>query len=313
MKRILSIAILLTCISTCSLGQGPQGYWLSDNKNGFFEGLDNMEMRIDGAGNTLSGNVYYIWEHGIYYQDISLEGRTLSGDSVELNEMELVTNRNGKFPGDCKGIFHLYYSKQGKKEYLTGIWKKPPGSKLHCPDSKVVFYRMTPDGSPLRLIAQAKSVPPKTVAQTGPAPVIKAAAPPVAALVVAAPPPDPDSLRWQLFRSRKDSLELVVPHLSDTVNLEFYDDGIIDHDRISLFLGDSLMLKNYELLATPKMMQLILPKGKMENILALYAENEGDIPPNTALMVIYVDDKRFEVRLSSDMKTNAKVVFKSIQ
>jgi hypothetical protein len=61
------------------------------------------------------------------------------------------------------------------------------------------------------------------------------------------------------------------------------------------------------------MMQLILPKGKMENILALYAENEGDIPPNTALMVIYVDDKRFEVRLSSDMKTNAKVVFKSIQ
>ena len=38
------------------------------------------------------------------------------------------------------------------------------------------------------------------------------------------------------------------------------------------------------------------------------AENLGDIPPNTALMVITFGKKRYEVFIASDEKRNAKVV-----
>lgn len=297
MKHLLFILMGLSaafCLhAQGTQGSGPQGYWRSDDNKGFFEGLESVEMRVDRSGNALSGNVYYIWEHGLYFQDVSLEGSTLGGDSAYLKETALVANRNGNFAGDCRGIFHLRYSKDKNNEYLTGVWKKPPGAAEHCSDTKVTFYRAirqtVPAASPL--------------AGDGPR---------TGVLPVAVPVQNPDSLRLVLFRARKDSLELVVPHHADTARLEFYDNGIVDHDRISLFLGDSLVLKNYELLAEPRIMRIDLDKNKVENILSLYAENEGDIPPNTALMVIYVDDQRYEVRLSSDMRTNAKVVFKKL-
>ena len=299
MKHLLLTFIgFILAASGYAQNGGPQGYWRSDDNKGFFDGLESVEMRVDRAGNTLSGNVYYIWEHGLYFQDVSLGGSTLSGDSLILSEIALVANRNGNFAGDCRGIFHLRYSRDKNMEYLTGIWKKPPGSNARCAETTVTFYR-----------AIHKEIP-ISAPLAGPA--IQSSSKGVATPFVNTPAVNEDSLRMVSFKTRKDSLELIVPHHGDTARLEFYDNGIIDHDRISLFLGDSLILKNYELLAEPRIMHLDLNKARPENVLSLFAENEGDIPPNTALMVIYVDDQRYEVRLSSDMRTNARVVFKKI-
>jgi hypothetical protein len=107
-------------------------------------------------------------------------------------------------------------------------------------------------------------------------------------------------------------VELIVNHHSDSARVELYDNGLVDHDRVSLFLGDSLILRNYELLATVHTFTLHLDHPLREQILSLFAENLGDIPPNTALMVIYIDDQRVEVRLSADLITNAKVVFRRL-
>jgi len=53
---------------------------------------------------------------------------------------------------------------------------------------------------------------------------------------------------------------------------------------------------------------LTLAEGKT-NELILYADNLGDIPPNTALMIITDGVNRYEVRLSADLKNNASVRF----
>jgi hypothetical protein len=42
--------------------------------------------------------------------------------------------------------------------------------------------------------------------------------------------------------------------------------------------------------------------------LVTVAENLGRIPPNTCLMVITAGRKRFELPMSSDLQTNAKVI-----
>ena len=298
-----ALFILLFCWTfAAARAQGPSGYWQSKDKSGFFEGLENVEMRLDPSGNGYNGSVYYIWEHGFYYQAIGLQGTSLSGDSVALTEGALVGSRNGVFPGDCRGVFYLHYSHDEQREYLTGFWRKPAGSKNRCPDTQVTFYRDIPPG--------ATWAPPSSkTRRSAPRPVEPVTPAPVA---VAQAPLNQDSLRWVSYKSRKDSLEMTIPHHSDTARLELYDDGIVDGDRVSLFMGDSLILKNYELLADAKVMTLHFDRTVKQQMLSLYAENEGEIPPNTALLVIYVDDQRYEVRLSSDMLTNAKVMFRQL-
>jgi hypothetical protein len=41
----------------------------------------------------------------------------------------------------------------------------------------------------------------------------------------------------------------------------------------------------------------------------MYAENLGEIPPNTALMVVNDGEKRYEVRISSDLKNSGTIHF----
>jgi hypothetical protein len=42
--------------------------------------------------------------------------------------------------------------------------------------------------------------------------------------------------------------------------------------------------------------------------LVIVAENLGEIPPNTALMVVTAGKKRYEIFLDSDQERNAKVI-----
>lgn len=313
--RIL-ILLLFCCTVVIARAQGPAGYWLSQDKTGFFEGLESVEMRVDPSGSGFSGSIYYLWEHGIYYQAVSLEGRALPGDSIELREVALVANRNGIFPNDCRGIFHLHYSRDDGREYLTGLWRKPAGTKTRCADTRVTFFRQIPPDAPWAHkptgnAPSRKTRVPVPVAAPSPEPVAKAAAP-VASAPVAAAPVNEDSVRFASFKSRRDSVEMIVNHHSDSARVELYDNGLVDHDRVSLFLGDSLILRNYELLATVHAFTLHLDHPLREQVLSLFAENLGDIPPNTALMVIYIDDQRVEVRLSADLITNARVVFRRL-
>lgn len=93
------------------------------------------------------------------------------------------------------------------------------------------------------------------------------------------------------------------------VKLAFYDNGEIDNDTISIFKDNKLVADKRRLSTSPIVLTL-----KFDDVNTFYeiitvAENLGDIPPNTALMVItYGNNKRKEVFLTSDEKTNAKVI-----
>jgi len=95
---------------------------------------------------------------------------------------------------------------------------------------------------------------------------------------------------------------------SDHVNVEVYDDGDVDNDIVSLFFNNTKLLGKTKLTAKAISFDLQLEKGKT-NELVLYAENLGDIPPNTALMIINDGFDRYEVRLKADLKNNAVVRF----
>jgi hypothetical protein len=107
----------------------------------------------------------------------------------------------------------------------------------------------------------------------------------------------------------KQLIKLIeVPESSFKIDL--YDNGQVDGDTISVFFNGKLIVSSKRLSTTPITLNVKLDPDKVENELVMYAENLGSIPPNTALMVVTVGDKRYEVNITSTDKTNGTVRFK---
>lgn len=111
-----------------------------------------------------------------------------------------------------------------------------------------------------------------------------------------------------LLATRTTKEQKVLEVKSSKIKVELYDDGEIDNDIVSVYFNNNLLLDKKSLSDKAITFNLDLVKDKT-NELVLYADNLGDIPPNTALMVITDGVNRYEVRLSADLKNNASVRF----
>jgi hypothetical protein len=92
-----------------------------------------------------------------------------------------------------------------------------------------------------------------------------------------------------------------------TVNL--YDNAEIDGDIITVLFNGEVVAAQKSLTDKPITLKLKAIKGR-DNTLTMYAENQGKIPPNTALMRVQCGDNYYKVFLSADDKKNASVVFR---
>lgn len=91
---------------------------------------------------------------------------------------------------------------------------------------------------------------------------------------------------------------------SRDIVVRVWDGQTIDGDVISLYLNGKKVLNSFELTGSQHAISLTLD-FEGYNYIAMWAHNEGDIPPNTAAMSI--DDGTGErlVTLSADLQTNA--------
>lgn len=97
---------------------------------------------------------------------------------------------------------------------------------------------------------------------------------------------------------------------ASSFRVDLYDNGQIDGDTISVFYNGKLMVSKQRLSTNPISIQITLDPSREDNELVMYAENLGTIPPNTALMVVTVAGKRYEVNISSSEQTSGTVRFK---
>jgi hypothetical protein len=88
----------------------------------------------------------------------------------------------------------------------------------------------------------------------------------------------------------------------DTGNLrlDFYDNAEIDGDTISVSLDNRPVVSHKRLTAKAISMNLRMDFSKTEHEVVMIAENEGTIPPNTALLIVTAGLKRYSLFLSSD-------------
>ncbi len=112
------------------------------------------------------------------------------------------------------------------------------------------------------------------------------------------------------LRTRTNELVKTIYTNSKEITVNLYDNGTIDNDTISVYLNNALVINKQRLTEKPISFKFTLDEDEDEHEVVMVAENLGEIPPNTSLMVVRAGDKRYEVRITSTEQKNAVVVFK---
>lgn len=110
----------------------------------------------------------------------------------------------------------------------------------------------------------------------------------------------------------KESAFKEIPEIKvDTgkIKLEFYDNAVVDGDIISVVVNNQVVLSGQKLTVKPIVHYLqVDPQNNFYEV-EMVAENLGDIPPNTALLVVTAGDQKYKLFLSSTEQKSAYVRF----
>ncbi|MBX9783362.1 MAG: hypothetical protein K2X48_08730 [Chitinophagaceae bacterium] len=95
---------------------------------------------------------------------------------------------------------------------------------------------------------------------------------------------------------------------SGLIRFTLYDNGTYDHDTVTIIHNGKLLLQKTEVSLQPFSFVISVNKEQPFHEIILFAENEGTVPPNTALLIIESKGTGYRLNLSSSLKTNEKVV-----
>lgn len=94
-----------------------------------------------------------------------------------------------------------------------------------------------------------------------------------------------------------------------TIRLDFYDNGIVDGDSITVLVNKKVVASHQLLTAKPVTMYIKIDPNNTFQEVEMVAENLGSIPPNTALLIITAGKKRYRLYMSSTETKSAMVRF----
>jgi len=98
---------------------------------------------------------------------------------------------------------------------------------------------------------------------------------------------------------------------SDSLQLTLYDNGEIDGDTVSVLLNGKVIIAKKGLDTKPNSYTVYFDRDTPDSqMLVMYAENLGSIPPNTGLLVVREGQSVYELRFSADLKTNAAIILR---
>lgn len=337
---VLFTAIL--CITTrASLAQNLTGIWRGYFITDQFEQY-KFEIQIEQTGSSIQG-VSYSYLNTVFYGKAALKGNVESGKRARLRETETLEIKMSDGSHSCIMDCEVAYVRSGREEFLEGTYtskfeKTAPGVRkgADCGDGKVYLRRVTESDFYLEPflknqarnrpvyenqapIGRNKSTPAPGLSGglTGGNPIQSSSAPSskqpqensrteqvsLPKRVMEEPTPD-------ILKKRINELTREVLVKNRLVIARIYDNGEIDGDTISVYLGNKLILSKKRLTASALEIRIELPEGQDEQEITLVAENLGTIPPNTSLMIVESGGERQEVRITSTDQKNAVVRFR---
>jgi hypothetical protein len=112
----------------------------------------------------------------------------------------------------------------------------------------------------------------------------------------------------KLIATRENALVRKIEIEESEMQIELYDNGEIDGDTVTIFHNNKLVANHVGLSVKPILIKIKADKNSPHHELIMVADNLGTIPPNTSLMIITANKKRYEIYISSSEQKNAKVV-----
>ncbi|MBL7747295.1 MAG: hypothetical protein JNM19_07720 [Chitinophagaceae bacterium] len=235
----------------------------------------NIELQLQVAGSRITGTAYH-FSDSLNYVKENFEG-TYKKDSnlLLIQEIGIITFRIKEDCVPCIKTYRLTFHRGGGNvitdEQLRGSWSTPSGKAM---DGKTVC---DPGTLVLNRFEKATFKPELKL---------------------------PPSLT-------KRKAELVKEIKVDTGNIriDFYDNGQIDGDTISVYANGMPVVSNKRLTTQPVSVNIKIDLKRTEQEVIMVGENLGSIPPNTALMIVTAGTKRYQLYLTSDEQKNAMVRF----
>ncbi len=113
--------------------------------------------------------------------------------------------------------------------------------------------------------------------------------------------------------ARKTKIIDSITTSADTLQMTLFDNGVMDHDTVTVFFDNTIILNQTLITVQGKTIVIPVPKDGQSHQITLFANNLGTIPPNTAFLVIYAGTQRHELRAAFDLQTNAAIMVKYVK
>ncbi len=264
------------CVKAADTADDIAGIWkgtLTQGPGGCFPNYF-LELQINLSNEQITGNAYDFYDK-THFVKMRFTGKY----NARTHRLVLIEDQvqQASIPPDCAvciKTYDLMLSKEGSEDVLSGDWKGIMQDKrLPCPPGKIMLRRSAVSDFPL------ESVQSDTL----------------------------QSLQKKIHLQPREKEVVKAITLNDpTIKIELYDNGEIDHDTVTVFLNGKLLLYRQMLTDRPLTVELHAISG-MEYELVMYADNLGEIPPNTALMMVTAGSRKVSVSLTSTEQKSAAV------
>lgn len=300
MKKLLVLGSLLFCLSAPA--QSVFGYWYGYANVKTNSSANNylVELVLQPEKDHVKGVLNYFFKNT--YRSIQVKGnynkatRQLSLYNIPVTYYGSFTN----FEVDCMMNLQatLRVAKAGSS--LGGAFEGLPDYKYTCPDVNFVLHLnadISKKDSVLRAISEYKEN-------------FQVWKPSATDTFVAANIIQRKVINYVIEREytqRPTVVENEIEVESDSLKIDFYDNGEIDGDSISVFYNNILTAFHQKLSTRSIHFDIVLDSTREENLISMFAENLGSIPPNTALMIVDDGKKRYEIRMASSLEKTASI------
>lgn len=303
-KLLLLFTIAIVSVENTT-AQNLSGFWNGkiSRKSGKRYGADNFEIHIYQSGKQ-------IWGYTFAYKDTSQFVLYKFNGSLDRKEKQIDMQEFGfafillpeqLYP--CEKKFELKYTKINNTKYLTGKWSGLsidtacyPDEELLVAVQKVKIPIFSEDMGIVEKIRHFFDNKRKYAK-------VEAA---INELDVSPIPPDTNSLK---LLDRKLDIQQILSVRDSIVSISLYDNAENDGDTVSVFLNKTPFIVKQRISNKP--LKFAIPfTNKNEAIELLFqAENLGEIPPNTGVLIVEADGKRYEIRVRSDFEKHAVIIF----
>jgi hypothetical protein len=306
----------------------------------FTEDIYKYEIQINQLDGKSIEGVTYSYKSTVFYGKSAFKGMyTKQTKNVLVKETKMLELKVADNATPCLMTCYLDYSKEGNKEVLSGTFtSQSPDDKKGCGDGTIHLIRVKESDFKKEafLLKGNKPNPPaanalnklpgnttaKIINRIQPAKpgtenfAIKKDTTPLKKLEIPIPvqkhePATPKKIIEvpKVLKERENKLASNNIIVEDKeVRIDFYDNGEIDNDTITVYHDNQMVINRGRLSDAPLTIRFHVDEQNPIHEIITVANNLGDIPPNTALMVITAGKKRYEVFIASDEKKNAKVI-----